>query len=135
MLKTNRGFWKVFFLTLITFGIYSWYMIHKMSQEANLVDPNGKKVGGLVAFILLSLITFGIYALYWNYKVCNKFAANVRTGGTEPKFDGSKYLLWALLGSLIIVGPIVAFVKELHLWNDSNKVYNAQNFPEGQPAA
>ena len=127
MLKTNRGFWKVFFLDLITLGIYELYLIHKMAQEANLVDMKGRKVGGLIFFIIFSALTAGIYCLYWNYKVCEKFANNVRSAGQTPRLTGGTWILWTILGSFIIIGPLVAFVKQLHLWNDSNAVFNSRN--------
>ena len=134
MLKTTRGFWKWFFLSLVTLGIYDFYFIHKMAKEANLADPNGKKVGGLVFYIFITLITFGIYSFYWNYKVCEKFGANVRSAGQTPRITGGAWLLWEIFGALIIVGPIVALVKQIHLWNDSNKIYNSR-LPAGTPAA
>ena len=126
MLKTNRGFIKFFLLSLITLGIYELFFIHDMAKEANIVDEKGKKVGGLIALILLSAITLGIYAFIWNYRVCEKFAASVRESGNEPKFDGGKWLLWTLVGSFIAIGPLVAMVKQIHLWNDANAAYNSR---------
>ena len=127
MLKTNRGFWKLFFLSLITLGIYSLFFIHNMAKEANTVDAEGKKVTGLIGYILLTVITAGIFALIWNYKVTEKFAASIMRRGGQPKFDGGKWLLWTLVGSLILVGPLVALVKQIHLWNAANAAYNASN--------
>ena len=124
MLKTNRGFWKTFFLSLITLGIYSLYLTHTMAKEANIVNPAGKRVPGLLALILLSIITLGIYGLVWNYRVCEKFAAVVAGAGRKPRIDGGGWLLWSLLGALILVGPLVAYVKQLHIWNDANSIYN-----------
>ncbi len=126
MLKTNRGFWKLFFLSLITLGIYSLFFIHNMAKEANTVDANGKNVGGLLAYILLSTITLGIYGLVWNYKVCEKFANSIVRRGGQPNFDGGKWILWMIVGALIIVGPLVALVKQIHLWNEANAAYNAE---------
>lgn len=123
MLKTNRGFWKYFFLTIITLGIYELHYIYKLAREANLVGKD-KEVGGLAYFILMSFVTIGIYPFYWNYRVCNKLADNVRANGGAPRIDGTGWLLWSLLGTLILVGPLVAFVKQIHLWNDSNMLYN-----------
>ena len=124
MLKTNRGFWKYFFLSIITLGIYDFIFIHKMAEEANIVDVNGKKVGGLLAVIFLSAITLGIYAFYWNYRVCEKFANVVRSAGGNPRITGGGWLMWTIFGSFIVIGPLVAFVKQIHLWNDANAIYN-----------
>lgn len=125
MLKTNRGFWKTLFFNIITLGIYNLYFIHKMAQEANIDDPSTKKVGGLIFYIIFTVLTLGIYSLYWNYKVCEKFANAVRRGGNTPRITGGSWLLWSLVGALIIVGPLVAFVKQIHIWNDANLVHNS----------
>lgn len=45
-LKTTRGFWKVFFLSIITLGIYDLYYIYKIAKEVNLTCCEcGKDVG------------------------------------------------------------------------------------------
>ena len=126
MLKTSRGFWKYFFLTIITFGIYGLYMTHQMAKEANLADKQSKDVGGLLFYILMSCLTFGFYTLYWNYKVCEKFGNSVRANGGTPRLTGGGWLLWTILGAMIVIGPLVALVKQIHLWNDSNAAYNAR---------
>ena len=128
MLKTNRGFLKLLLFSFITLGIYSYYFIHKMAKEANLVDESSKRVGGLIAYVFLSLITLGIYCWIWNYRVCEKFANTVRRGGRSPRITGGGWLLWTLIGSLIVIGPLVALVKQIHSWNDANAVYNAEHF-------
>ena len=128
MLKTNRGFLKLILFSFITLGIYSYYFIHKMAKEANLVDESSKRVGGLIAYVFLSLITLGIYCWIWNYRVCEKFANAVRRGGRSPSITGGGWLLWTLIGSLIVIGPLVALVKQIHSWNDANAVYNAEHF-------
>lgn len=127
MLKTNRGFIKFLLLSLITFGIYGLYVIHKMAQEANLADTSTKKVGGLIFYLIFTVLTCGIYYYYWNYKVCEKFANNVRNAGKTPRITGGGWLLWYIFGALIIVGPIVALVKQIHSWNDSNAIVNARH--------
>ena len=126
MLKTNRGVIKIILLSIITFGIYGLYVTHMMAKEANLVDTNGKKIGGLLAFIFLSAITLGIYGIYWFYKVTEKFGNSVRASGGTPRITGGGFLLWALVGSLIVIGPLVAYVKLVHLWNDANAAYNSR---------
>lgn len=127
MLKTNRGFFKWFFFCLITLGIYNLYFIHKMAKEANLDDEKGKRVGGLIFLIIFTILTLGIYSLYWNYRICDKFADTVKSAGQNARITGGGWLLWTFVGSLIIVGPLVAFVKQIHIWNDANAVYNSRH--------
>ncbi len=127
MLRTDRKFIVILLLSVITFGIYGLYLYHKMAQEANIVDAPGKRVGGLAALIFFSIITFGIYSLYWNYRICEKFGSVVRTlTGQQPRITGGGWLLWSILGAFIIVGPLVAAVKQIHLWNDANFLYNSR---------
>ncbi len=56
MLKTKRGLLKWIFLSLITLGIYEWYIIHKMAEEANLADKKGKKSGDYLHIFSLDLL-------------------------------------------------------------------------------
>jgi len=125
MLKTNRGLIKCLLLSLITFGIYDLFLIYKMAQEANLADPSSKKVGGLIFYLVFTFLTLGIYSFYWNYRVCEKFANNVRAHGKTPRITGGAWLLWYIFGSLIIIGPLVALYKQIHSWNDSNVIVNS----------
>ena len=126
MLKTNRSYIVILLLNVVTLGIYSLFVTHNMAKEANIVDEGGKKIGGLLAVIFLGAITLGIYGIYWNYKVCEKYGNSVRLSGGKPGFTGGGWILWTLLGAIIVVGPIVAGVKQIHLWNDANKAYNAR---------
>lgn len=127
-LKTKRGFWKWLLLTIITFGIYEFYMIYKMSKEVNLTCKDcGKDVGGLGFYLLFSLLTLGFYSLYWHYRICEKMSDLMKKHGRVPRITGGGYLLWVIFGTLIIVGPLVAFIKEIHSWNDTNEIYNQIN--------
>lgn len=72
----------------------------------------------------MSIITMGLYSLYWNYKVCDKMATLVIQQGGQPRITGGGWLLWTILGSIILVGPFIAIAKQIHLWNDANEIYN-----------
>lgn len=126
MLNTNRGLFKYLIFTVITLGIYHLYFIHKMAQEANLADPGSKKVGGLIFYLIFTVLTLTIYDYYWNFRVCTKFANAVRAANKHPRITGGQWLLWTILGSLIIVGPLIALYKQIHSWNDSNLIFNTR---------
>ncbi len=52
MLCTNRGFWKTFFLNLVTFGLYNWYLIHSFAKETNIAcKDDGDSTSGLVTYL------------------------------------------------------------------------------------
>ncbi|MFA5449099.1 MAG: DUF4234 domain-containing protein [Clostridia bacterium] len=126
MLTTTRGFWKIFFLSIITLGFYGLYYIYRLAKDVNLTcAEDGKNdVGGLGFFILMSIISFGYYAFYWNYRVCDRMAELIIKNGGQPRITGGGWLLWTILGSFILIGPLVAQVKQIHQWNDVNKIYN-----------
>ena len=127
MLKTNRSFFKYLILSVVTLGIYGFFIISKMAKEANLADEGGKKVGGLLAVIFLGAITAGIYDMYWYYRVCEKFGNVVRSDNGTPRITGGAFLLWTIFGSAIVIGPFIAQAKLIKMWNDSNAIYNARH--------
>ena len=54
-LTTNRGFWTTMLLTIVTLGIYQWYLIYAFARETNLAcREDGKSTSGLLAFIVFS---------------------------------------------------------------------------------
>ena len=126
MLKTNRGIIKTVIFTILTLGIYGLFMIHQMATDARTVS--GKHVGRLIFYIIFTPLTLGIYPLYWNIRVIGLFADNVRSAGKTPRLTGVSYLLWNIFGILLFgLGPLIAYVKQIHLWNDSNAVYNSKH--------
>lgn len=129
-LTTNRGFWTAFLLSIITLGIYGWYLIYAFAKETNIAcAEDGKKTQGLLVFILLSIMTFGIYGIVWTcmwINRCNNFLAK---HGEEEGLQVSTYLLTLfLLGTLTLgIMFIVVFCKQLYLQNAVNSTYNKIN--------
>ena len=71
--------------------------------------------------------------MIWNFRVCNKFAQAVKSAGQTPCITGGGWLCWTLIGWLLFgLGPLIAFVKQVHSWNDANKIYNGRHLPAGQ---
>ena len=124
MLKTNRGVIKIILLSIITFGIYGLYVTHMMAKEANLVDTNGKKIGGLLAVIFLSMLTLGIYGIVWQHKYCNRIGNELKRRGINYAFSAKTYWGWGILGALIFVGPFVYGHKHFKAMNLMNDDYN-----------
>ena len=87
----------------------------------------GKDVGGLGYYILFTILTLGIYSLYWNYRICEKMSDYMKKRDKTPRITGGAWLLWTIVGAVIIVGPLVALVKQIHSWNDVNEIYNVEN--------
>lgn len=127
----NRSFLKWFLLTIITFGFYDWYLIHRFAKETNVVcNEDCQHTRGLLGVLFLSLITFGIYAIVWRcdwINRCNNFLIrNKKTPGLQV----STYLLTIfLLGPLTLgIMYFVVTAKELYLQNSVNHVFNSLSF-------
>lgn len=125
-LKTNRGLIVYILLSIVTCGIYQYFFIHNLAKDANeLCDGDGQKTSGLLTFLLLGIITCGIYNLIWWYKLCNRMAANAPRYGLTLQENGTTYLLWVLLGSLLCgLGPLIALHFVLRNMNTLSAAYN-----------
>lgn len=127
--KTNRSLLMYILLNFITCGIYSYIFIYGLANDVNEVcGGDGQKTGGLLAFILLNLVTCGIYSLIWWYKLCNRIAVNGPRYGVTIQENGTTFLLWSLLGSLLCgIGPFIALHQVLRNMNTLCAAYNHQS--------
>ena len=69
----------------------------------------------------LFLKVIGIFFRIW---LSNRIGAEVKRRGYDYKFSASTFWLWGILGSLIIVGPIVYAHKLFKSMNMINESYN-----------
>lgn len=126
-LPVNRGFWQVFFFTLLTFGIYGFYLYYAYAKETNIAcKDDGKHTRGLLAFILLSLITFGIYQIIWFASLIDRRGSFCENHGVQNRLTVSFYLLTIFIFSWLTLGicAIIVGVKFIHQQNDVNRIYN-----------
>lgn len=63
----TRSIWMVLLLSLITFGIYSFYWIYQVTKELNNYTGDQRINPTLV--VILSIITCGLYMFYWWYQI------------------------------------------------------------------
>lgn len=55
--KEDRSLVMYILLSIVTCGIYSYYFLYSIAQDANVVcADDGKKTSGLAAFILLLIL-------------------------------------------------------------------------------
>jgi hypothetical protein len=128
-LPTNKGFWRTFFLSLITLGIYPFWLIYALAKETNIVcKADGKHTRGMLGYLFLSLITFGIYAIVWSVKIIKRRRNFLITNDTDGGLKVSTYLLTVFLWSLLTLGimSIVVFCKFLYQQNTVNKIFNTK---------
>jgi len=68
VLPTNRKVWKIWLLSLVTFGIYGLVVMFAMGKETNIAcAEDGKHTRSFWGALFLSIITFGIYGFVWYY--------------------------------------------------------------------
>ena len=98
-----RGTGTSLLLIVVTFGIYLLVWTFKTHDE--MKRHSGEGLGGGVALLLA--MTIGFVMPFFTAKEVGELYRRV---GLEPPVSGLTGL-WYLLGSLILVGPIVWFVK------------------------
>jgi len=129
-LTTNRGFWLTLLLSIVTLGIYGFYLIYVFARETNIAcKDDGKKTQGLVVFLLLTLVTFGIYGIVWQAMLINRRCIFLAKNGKPEGLQLSTYLLTLFLLGWLTLGImyLVVFCKFLYQQNDVNQVYNEIN--------
>lgn len=100
--KTDYSLVMFILLSIITCGIYSYYIIYKLAQDVNqMCAEDGDKIGGLVAYILLSFVTCGIYNIYWVYKIQNRMHAAAPRYNVMVSENGGTILMWWLISFFI----------------------------------
>ncbi|MBR2297610.1 MAG: DUF4234 domain-containing protein [Bacteroidales bacterium] len=126
-LPTSRGLVKIFFLGLITFGIYPLVIYSKISTEINTV---ASKYDGqhtmhyCLVYFIFSWLTLGIVPLVWSHRISARIGRELARRGIQYDFGASDFWLWHVLGSLIIVGPFIYIHKFMHAMNHLNADYN-----------
>ncbi len=126
-LRTNRGLLKMILLSMITLGIYGLVVWCHLSEEINTVASryDGKRtMHFLIATLLLGAITLGIVPLVWIHKYCARLGNELARRGIAYSFGAGTFWGWGVLGSLILIGPLVFQHKLLKASNLMNGNYN-----------
>ena len=126
-LPTNRSMWKIWLLSMITFGIYGLVIMTKMVDNLNLIASryDGKKTMHYCLLVFLIMpITFGIAGIVWYHKVSARMGNELVRRNQPYSFGASDFWLWGVLGSLIIVGPFIYLHKYCKTMNYLAADYN-----------
>lgn len=128
--KTDHNLLMYILLSIITCGIYGYYIIYKLAQDVNQIcAEDGDSIGGLGMYILLSIVTCGLYSYYWLYKIQNRLQAAAPRYGTYVAENGTTVLLWAIVGSLVCgIGAFIAIHLVFKAANNVGMAYNARYF-------
>ncbi|MDY4221573.1 MAG: DUF4234 domain-containing protein [Candidatus Faecousia sp.] len=119
-LKTNRGLLKTILLSIITFGIYPIFVMSGISTDINLIASryDGRRtMHYCLVFFIFSWLTFGIVPLVWFHKLSARIGNELMRRRIAYSFGAGSYWGWAILGSLILVGPLVYMYKLFHAMN------------------
>lgn len=123
---TNRALWKMIVFGLLTFGIYDIVIWCKLITELNVAACryDGKRTMPYFAMCSIMGATFGICYFVWMHKLSNRIGAEIDRRGYDYRFSASTFWLWSVLGSLILVGPLVYMHKLLKAMNCINEDFN-----------
>ncbi|MBE7040444.1 MAG: DUF4234 domain-containing protein [Ruminococcaceae bacterium] len=109
-LKTNKGLLKYILLSIITFGIYPLVVMSSVSDSVNIAASryDGKKtMHYCLLYFIVAPITLGIGALVWYHNISNRIGDELRRRGIAYSFGAADFWLWNILGSFILIGPLV----------------------------
>lgn len=119
MLKTNRGLLKTILLSVLTLCIYPIVQMCAISTEINVIASkhDGKKTMFYLWILVLSPISAFIIPAIWFHLICKRMGDELERRGIDYSFGPADYWLWNILGSLILIGPLVFIHKQLKAMN------------------
>lgn len=101
-MKHTYSFWKWFFFTPLTFGIYPLVKFTQMGDDIDNLDGKSALPYWAVALFIAPL-TLGIFNLVWWHKICNR----IGNLGPSNGFSAGTFWGWNVLGTFILIGPLV----------------------------
>lgn len=130
-MRTDRRFWHTLGLTIVTLGIYPFYLQEIIAQTTNIAcRRDRKRTWGAFPFIVLSILTLGIFPIIWHCTVIRRFQNYCRASGERCHVSIKYYLCWTLIGLPILVGPFIAIARFLDAFSQVCAIYNATHvFP------
>ena len=125
-LPVQRSLGKMFFLGLLTLGIYPVVIWSRIVTELNIAASryDGKRTVSYFGACLLTPITLSVFAWVWMHKLCNRIGAELERRNIDYSFDASTFWLWGVLGSFILVGPFIFTHKLMKAMNLINEDFN-----------
>jgi len=125
-LNTTRGLAKVFFLGIITLGIYPMVFYCNVTTDINIIAHryDGRKTLHYLAMSMLALLTLGVIYFVWAHKLCDRIRNEQKRRLGHYTIAPSTFWLWNILGALILVGPFIYIYKLAHSMNSIAAHYN-----------
>ena len=127
-LKTDRSWVKFLLLSIVTLGIYTIVFYYGISSDINTTASryDGKKtMNYALLFFLIGPLTLYIAQIVWSHKIFNRIGDELkRRGINDVQLSAADYWIWGVLGTLFIVGPLIAVNKLALASNAINENYN-----------
>lgn len=126
LLPTKRSLVKMFFLGILTLGIYPTVIWSRMVQEVNMVASryDGERTMSYFGMLMVSPITLMVYSFVWMHSLCRRIGDELGRRGIRYRFGPRDFWLWNVLGCLILAGPFVFIHKLTKAMNLMNADYN-----------
>ena len=99
-----RSTWAVIGLSIITLGIYGLFYYYATHEE--MKQHSGEGVGGAIGLVL-TIFTLGLVTPF----VLPNEVGNLYARQSRPRPVSATTGLWVLLGSFIVIGPLVWLIK------------------------
>lgn len=127
----KHGFWRTLVFSILTLGIYPFYLISLISQSVNIAcRKDGKRTWSGVPYLLFTLLTLGVFAIVWHCKVINRMNQYMESHARKCVIGKRFYLCWTLIGLPILIGPMIALTRFLRAFRDMAKLFNdTHKFP------
>ena len=126
-LRSDRSLGMFILLTVVTLGIYAIIFFASAANDLNTLASryDGRKTMHFaLLFFIIGPITFGIGFYVWFHIISGRVGNELRRRQVYQQFDASTFWLWAVLGSLIVVGPFVYVYKFCEAMNALTRSYN-----------
>lgn len=125
-LPTERGLAKMFFLGILTLGIYPLVIWCRIVTELNIAASryDGERTNSYLGMCALGPVTLMIYPFVWSHGLCRRIGTELKRRGIGYEFGPKAFWLWNILGSLILVGPFIFIHKLMKAMNMLNKDFN-----------
>ena len=126
-LKTNRGMIKFILLSLITCGIYGLVVMSCISSDINVIASkyDGKKtMHYCLIYFIFTWLTLGIAPIVWYHRLSARIGNELKRREINYSFGAGSFWGWNVLGSFIVVGPLVYLHKLCKAMNLLSENYN-----------
>lgn len=111
-------------LNVLTLSIYTIVFFIPFSFDLDKIAPLSKKQMNFIWAYFLSLFTFSIVIDIWHYQTASRVEEALQMRNIDYDFSTGDFWKWFVLGSFILVGPLVYFHKLCKAMNLLCEDYN-----------